>query len=91
MSKRSNEPFLWLLFSAGGVVSAMLMPIHAFLFGLGVSIGMAGGPGLRKPCWHWPGIRYSSVSAGVLRSSAVPLGPPIPLYTLRWFADQTPE
>ena len=34
MGKRSNEPFLWLLFSAGGVVAAMLMPIHLLLFGL---------------------------------------------------------
>src|ERR1700724_3566266 len=35
MSKRSNEPFLWMLFSAGGVVAAMLLPIHLLLFRLG--------------------------------------------------------
>ena len=34
MHKRSNEPFLWLLFSAGGVVAAMVIPIHLLLFGL---------------------------------------------------------
>ena len=34
MGKRSNEPFLWMLFSVGGVVSAMLMPVHLLLFGL---------------------------------------------------------
>jgi fumarate reductase subunit D len=39
MSKRSNEPILWLLFSAGGVVSAMLMPIHLLLFGLAFPLG----------------------------------------------------
>jgi len=39
MSKRSNEPFLWLLFSAGGVVSAMLLPVHLFLFGLAFPLG----------------------------------------------------
>ena len=44
MSKRSNEPFLWLLFSAGGVVSAMLMPIHLFLFALAFPLGGLDGP-----------------------------------------------
>jgi fumarate reductase subunit D len=39
MGKRSNEPFLWILFSAGGVVSAMLMPIHLLLFGLAFPLG----------------------------------------------------
>jgi fumarate reductase subunit D len=39
MRKRSNEPFLWLLFSAGGVVSAMLMAIHLLLFGLAFPLG----------------------------------------------------
>ena len=36
--KRSNEPFLWLLFSAGGVVAAMVIPIHLFLFALAFPI-----------------------------------------------------
>lgn len=44
MSKRSNEPFLWLLFSAGGVVAAMLIPIHLFLFGLAFPVGWLKGP-----------------------------------------------
>src|SRR6266850_811610 len=34
MIKRDAEPFLWMLFSAGGVVSAMLMPALLFLFGV---------------------------------------------------------
>lgn len=38
-SKRSNEPFLWLLFSAGGVVAAMLIPVLLFLFGLAFPLG----------------------------------------------------
>ena len=42
--KRSNEPFLWLLFSAGGVVAAMLIPIHLFLFGLAFPLGWLNGP-----------------------------------------------
>lgn len=48
MSKRSNEPFLWLLFSAGGVVSAMLMPIHILLFGIAIPLGIAEDPGYER-------------------------------------------
>src|SRR6516225_7668658 len=44
MSKRSNEPFLWMLFSAGGVVAAMLIPIHLFLFGVAFPLGWLDGP-----------------------------------------------
>jgi fumarate reductase subunit D len=45
MGKRSNEPFLWMLFSAGGVVSAMFMPIHLLLFGLAFPLGWLDAPG----------------------------------------------
>jgi fumarate reductase subunit D len=45
VGKRSNEPFLWLLFSAGGVVSALLLPIHLLLFGLAIPLGWVSGPG----------------------------------------------
>jgi len=44
MNQRSNEPFLWLLFSAGGVVAAMVLPIHLFLFGLAFPLGWLNGP-----------------------------------------------
>jgi fumarate reductase subunit D len=39
MAKRPIEPGLWLLFSAGGVLSAMLMPALIFLFGLAFPLG----------------------------------------------------
>ena len=39
MGKRSEEPFLWMLFSAGGMVAALLIPIHLFLFGLAFPLG----------------------------------------------------
>ena len=45
MSNRTNEPLLWTLFSAGGVVAAMLMPIHIFLFGLAFPLGCLEEPG----------------------------------------------
>ena len=32
--KRPLEPLLWLLFSAGGMLAALLMPILVFLFGV---------------------------------------------------------
>ena len=34
MAKRTLEPILWLAFSAGGVLAALLVPILAALFGL---------------------------------------------------------
>src|SRR5947208_11916486 len=39
MAKRSIEPLLWLLFSAGGVLAALLLPILMFLFGLAFPMG----------------------------------------------------
>ena len=40
MAKRSNEPFLWALFSAGGVVAAFLIPVLLFLYGLAFPLGL---------------------------------------------------
>ena len=39
--KRPLEPGLWLLFSAGGMLSALLMPSLLFLFGLAFPLGWA--------------------------------------------------
>jgi succinate dehydrogenase subunit D len=39
MAKRSIEPFLWLLFSAGGALAALMIPIILFLFGLAFPLG----------------------------------------------------
>jgi len=44
MHKRSNEPFVWLLFSAGGVVAALFIPIQLFLFGVAFPLGWLNGP-----------------------------------------------
>ncbi|WP_204078866.1 fumarate reductase subunit D [Planotetraspora phitsanulokensis] len=38
------EPFLWLLFSAGGVLSALLIPALLFLFGLAFPLGWVSPP-----------------------------------------------
>src|SRR5712692_9463579 len=39
MERQSNEAFFWTLFSAGGVVAALLIPVHLFLFGLSFPLG----------------------------------------------------
>jgi fumarate reductase subunit D len=37
--RRSMEPFLWTLFSAGGVVAALFLPVHLLLFGFAFPLG----------------------------------------------------
>jgi fumarate reductase subunit D len=39
MTKRRVEPLVWLMFSAGGVLAAVLLPILVLLFGLIVPLG----------------------------------------------------
>ncbi len=42
--KKPIEPFLWALFSAGGVVAALLVPVHLFLFGFAFPLGWLDSP-----------------------------------------------
>ena len=44
MAKRSVEPLPWLLFSAGGVMAAMFLPVLVFLFGLAFPLGWMSAP-----------------------------------------------
>src|SRR5216683_4745113 len=44
MKRQSNEAFFWMLFSAGGVVAALLIPIHLFLFALAFPLGWLEAP-----------------------------------------------
>jgi len=37
--KKSNEPFWWALFGAGGVLSAFFVPVLIFLFALAFPLG----------------------------------------------------
>jgi len=41
---RSITPLLWLLFSAGGTVAALLFPVHVLLTGLAVPLGWLEAP-----------------------------------------------
>ena len=46
MAKRTTlEPLLWLLFSAGGVVAALVIPVLLLLFGLAFPLGWLPSPG----------------------------------------------
>src|SRR5260370_15591471 len=38
------EPLLWILFSAGGIVAAFLIPVHLFLQGIAFPLGWAKSP-----------------------------------------------
>jgi succinate dehydrogenase subunit D len=42
--KRPLEPFLWMLFSAGGTLAAMAMPALIFLLGLAFPLGWIAAP-----------------------------------------------
>jgi fumarate reductase subunit D len=44
MAKLRVEPFLWLLFSGGGMFAALLMPVLLFLFGLAFPLGWVAPP-----------------------------------------------
>ena len=39
MPKTSNDAFFWGLFSAGGTLAALLIPVHLFLFALAFPLG----------------------------------------------------
>ncbi|MFD7445504.1 fumarate reductase subunit FrdD [Streptomyces sp. NPDC059909] len=43
-SRRSSEPLLWLLFSAGGTAAALLVPVLLFLFGVAFPLGWLPAP-----------------------------------------------
>ncbi|WP_149829198.1 fumarate reductase subunit FrdD [Streptomyces tailanensis] len=44
MARRSPEPLLWLLFSAGGMAAALLVPVLLFLFGIAFPLGWLSAP-----------------------------------------------
>ncbi|MBL8190740.1 MAG: fumarate reductase subunit FrdD [Acidobacteria bacterium] len=48
MAKRSNEPFLWSLFSSGGMIAALMFPVLLFLFGLAFPLGWFDAPSYER-------------------------------------------
>jgi len=43
-AKRSNDPFWWSLFGAGGAVAALCLPVLLFLTGLAMPLGWVATP-----------------------------------------------
>ena len=44
MARRPVEPIPWLLFSAGGVMAALFLPVLLFLFAVAFPLGWVGAP-----------------------------------------------
>jgi fumarate reductase subunit D len=44
MVNKETEPLYWTLFSAGGVVAALLLPVQMFVFGLATPLGLIKAP-----------------------------------------------
>jgi fumarate reductase subunit D len=42
--RQSPEPFLWLLFSTGGMAAALVLPVLLFLFGVAFPLGLLDAP-----------------------------------------------
>ncbi|MGV0812191.1 fumarate reductase subunit FrdD [Mycolicibacterium boenickei] len=43
-TRRTPEPYFWLLFSAGGMVSALVLPVLMLLFGVAFPLGLLDAP-----------------------------------------------
>src|SRR5262245_16866463 len=43
-NRASMEPFVWLMFSSGGVVAALVLPVLLVLFGLAIPLGWVDAP-----------------------------------------------
>lgn len=46
-TRKTSEPFWWALFSVGGVVAAILVPVHLVIHGLAVPLGWIAFPHTR--------------------------------------------
>ena len=52
MAKSSNEAFWWSLFSAGGMIAALLVPIHIVLNGIAEPLGWVSAEHMRALISH---------------------------------------
>ncbi len=77
MIKRHPEPLLWMLFSAGGVVSAMLMPILVLLFGIAFPLGWLASPSYERMLSVMTNPITQVVLFALVGTVAVSLGTPV--------------
>ncbi|MDX1618217.1 MAG: fumarate reductase subunit FrdD [Balneolaceae bacterium] len=42
--KKTNDPFWWTLFGAGGTISAFFIPVHVALVGIAIPLGLFSSP-----------------------------------------------
>src|SRR5712692_2019383 len=82
------EPFLWTLFSAGGVLAAFLIPVHLWV---GVSARLAESTGIRERHGASCASDCANLPAPALFAAAVSLGAPVSLHALRRLANQAFE
>ena len=52
MAKSSNEAFWWSLFSAGGMIAALLVPVHIVLNGIAEPLGWVSADHMRALISH---------------------------------------
>ena len=53
--KRSNEPPVWLMFSAGGMVSALAFPVLILILGFLLPFGIVSPENIIAFAHHWLG------------------------------------
>ena len=83
MAKQSNEAFFWVLFSAGGVVAALLIPVQLFLFGVAIPSGLAAASELRTSDGPGQVSADANLPVCVVFTGTFSLGAPVSLYALR--------
>ena len=78
--RRTPEPFLWLLFSAGGMVAALVLPVLLFLFGVAFPLGLLDAPDHAAPAGARTEPADQTCAVRRVHVGAVPLRPPLPVH-----------
>ena len=64
MATRRLEPLAWLLFSAGGVMAALILPVLVFLFGVAFPLGWLAPPSYGRLRRAAVAVRWSGLRSG---------------------------
>ena len=65
--KRSNEPPVWLMFSAGGMISGLAFPVLILILGLLLPFGLVSPDNIIAFAHHWLGKLIFPMWAGLHR------------------------